>query len=1042
MEDAKKRPGRPLVTTAADETPPPPTSANTNPEEANEAGRPHTGFIIRDERSGRQFLVDTGAFRSILPSTTTDKHSASSDTQQLVAANGTAIQTYGTRDVTVKFSGRNFTWNFIIADVNRPLLGADFLAHYGLLVDISRQRLINTETFSSPLPLTTTTSPSDAEANTCRPNHGTYETLIHEFSAVFKPELRHPNPGAAAKHGVYHHIKTTGPPVYSKFRRLSPDKLRAAKQAFAEMERMGVCTKASSPWASPLHMTKKSDGTWRPCGDYRRLNLVTEPDHYPMPNITDLTSNIGDARIFSKLDLLKGYFQVPVYPDDVQKTAIVTPFGSFVFKYSTFGLRNSGATFQRTMDQIFSHLPFCAVYVDDILIFSHDHQQHENHVREVLRLLQENGLVVRPDKCQFGVSKIDFLGYEIDAAGIRPQSDRVKAIQEFPRPSTVKGVQEFLGMTNYYHRFVPKAANLLAPLYDATASNAKTLHWDSAKEQSFIAAKTALADAATLARPVPNARLYLTTDASMIAVGAVLEQEVSNSREPLAFFSKKLKPAEKRYSTFDRELLAVHLAIRHFRHLLEGTSYTICTDHKPLVTALTKSGDAWSDRQQRQLSAIAETGCTMTYLPGSQNPVADSLSRVEISSVQLGIDYANLATEQDLDPETNDYKTAITNLVWQYVKIGDTKVLCDISRGRPRPLVPKTLRRQVFDIIHGLAHPSIRSTLKLVTEKFVWHSVNKDVKTWARSCQQCQRSKIQRHTKPAVQDLPQPTRRFGHIHVDVVGPLPPSAGKRYLFTVIDRSTRWPEATPMEESTSQSCASALLSSWIARFGIPEHITSDRGSTFTAQLWKALADLLGTRLHFTTAYHPQANGIIERWHRSLKAALTARCTTPDWTSQLPWVMLGLRTTPKEDLTYSTAEMVYGQPLVVPGEFFPRDDADNDTKIEDLRQIAKKFAPSRPTHRSCRPTYVPPQLETTEFVFIREDAHQPPLSCPYKGPFRVVSRSSKAYKIQLDNREDWVAIERLKPAYTDSSDHDDGTYTRSGRLSRPPQIFIPQP
>ena len=302
---------------------------------------------------------------------------------------------------------------------------------------------------------------------------------------------------------------------------------------------------------------------------------------------------------------------------------------------------------------------------------------------------------------------------------------------------------------------------------------------------------------------------------------------------------------------------------------------------------------------------------------------------------------------------------------------------------------------------------------------------------------QDERSGKHRHTKPPIHDLPQPTRRFGHIHVDVVGPLPPSEGKRYIFTIIDRSTRWPEATPMEDATTRSCAQALLGSWIARFGLPEHITSDRGASFTSELWKALAQLLGVTLHFTTAYHPQANGLIERWHRSLKTALTARCTTATWTSQLPWVLLGLRTTPKEDLDHSAAEMVYGQPLVVPGEFFPSDGA-SDSQLEDLRRVARQFAPSRPTRHSHHPSYTPPGLDTAKFVFLRDDTHRQPLSCPYKGPFRVLQRSPRAFKLQLEGRTDWVTTERLKPAYTDATDLDDATYTRSGRHSRPRRIL----
>jgi cleavage and polyadenylation specificity factor subunit 1 len=745
-----------------------------------------------------------------------------------------------------------------------------------------------------------------------------------------------------------------------------------------------------------------------------------------MPNIADLIASIGKARVFSKLDLLKGYFQVPVHPDDVPKTAIITPFGSFVFHFSTFGLRNSGATFQRLMDRLLGHLPFCAVYVDDILIFSDDDTAHHRHLDQVLAILEKNGLVARQDKCVFGNTSVEFLGYSISADGIRPLQSRVHAIDNFPRPTTVKGVQEFLGMINYYHRFIPHAAATLAPLYDAVSGKRKTLQWT-------VANDTAFTNAATLAFPNPRANLILSTDASNVAIGAVLEQVLEGTRQPLAFFSRRLLPAQRNYSTFDRELLAAHQAIRHFRYILDGASFTIQTDHKPLVTALLKPGDAWTARQQRHLSAIAETGCIMEYIPGANNPVADALSRIEIASVQIGVDYSALADEQSRDPETNAYRTAITNLKWKHVQFGDTPVLCDVSSGRPRPLIPAKFRRQIFELVHGLAHPSIRSTTKLMTDKFIWHSIKKDVSAWSRTCEPCQLSKVYRHTKATLAPFAQPRRRFGHIHVDVVGPLPPSEGQRYLFTVVDRSTRWPEATPMVEANAETCAQALVSTWIARFGIPEHITSDRGSTFTAELWSALCRLLGVQLHHTTAYHPQANGMVERYHRSLKAALAARCTGYLWTQHLPWVLLGLRTTPKEGLTHSAAEMVYGEPLTVPGEFFP---STEDVNITQLRTTVRHFAPCRPSHPNARtPEYVPPQLKTSQYVFVRDDSSRLALSRPYRGPYLVLQRNDKAYKLDLCHRQDWVSVDRLKPAYTSADDHDARTVTRTGRIINPP-------
>ena len=334
-------------------------------------------------------------------------------------------------------------------------------------------------------------------------------------------------------------------------------------------------------------------------------------------------------------------------------------------------------------------------------------------------------------------------------------------------------------------------------------------------------------------------------------------------------------------------------------------------------------------------------------------------------------------------------------------------------------------------MIHSLSHPSIRATIQLVTEKFVWHAMKKDITAWTRTCVSCQRSKVHRHTKASLGSFQQPTRRLGHIHVDIVGPLPSSEGKRYLFTIIDRSTRWPEAIPMEDATTLSCASALLDACISRFGLPEHMTSDRGSVFTSNVWSSLAQLLEVNLHHTTSYHPQANGMVERWHRTLKASLTARCSTSDWCSLR--VLLGLRTMLKDGLNHSSAEMVYGQPLVVPGEFFPYDSTADQSHAESLRRIVR---PSKQHQHTT--TYVPAELKSSDYVFIREDAHKPPLSNPYRGPYRVLARTDKSYLVQLDNREDWISIDRLKPANLDVDDHNRDVVTRSGRTSRPPLRF----
>ncbi|XP_035764445.1 uncharacterized protein LOC118454313 [Neolamprologus brichardi] len=777
-------------------------------------------LFLEDSRSGRRFLVDSGTQKSLLPPAGSDRL-AEGCGPLLTAANGSSIKTFGERLVTVCFYDRDFQWNFVVAASSVPIIGADFLCAHGLLVDVANRRLIDAVSFSS-LPCLTRGAQPVVHANSVD-SGDVFQCLLSEFPSLTVPTFS----STVTKHGVKHYITTVGPPVFARARRLDPAKLAVAREEFATMERLGIVQRSNSAWASPLHMVPKSDGRWRPCGDFRRLNNVTENDHYPIPHIQDFSAHLAGTSVFSKIDLVRGYHQVPVRAEDVPKTAVITPFGLFEF------LR----TFQRLMDSVLRGLPFVFVYLDDILVASSSKEQHMFRLRQIF-----------------------------SAEGAVPLPDKVRAVSEFPRPTNVKALQEYLGMVNFYNRFLPRVAHLLKPLYGALKGKKAndSVDWFPESIQAFSDAKSALANAALLAHPSPSAPIALTTDASDIAVGAVLEQRISGVWQPLAFFSRTLCDSERNYSVFDRELLALHLATRHFRFFLEGRHFTAYVDHKPLTFAMSKVSDPWSARQQRQLAAISEfTTDIRTWLV---NP---------IMWLTVCPDYSAMAADQSGDPDILALKSTQTGLILEDrpMQDGGPLLVCDVSTGRPRPVVPVSWRRRVFDSVHALSHPGVRAAVKLVSSKFVWPGLRKSVKEWASACIPCQRAKVHKHTKAPLEQFFIPGKRFDHVHVDLVGPLPQSKGFTHLLTVVDRTTRWLEAVPLASTIAAVVAKAFLSTWVSRFSPPADITSDRGPQFISELWSAMADGLGAKVHRTTAYNPQANGTCERFHRSLKAAFRA-------------------------------------------------------------------------------------------------------------------------------------------------------------------------
>lgn len=709
-------------------------------------------------------------------------------------------------------------------------------------------------------------------------------------------------------------------PLYS----LSELELKALREWLDENLSKGFIRASQSPAGAPILFVKKKDGGLRLCVDYRALNNITIKNRYPLPLIPEALDRLRHAKIYTKLDLKGAYNLVRVKEGDEWKTAFRTRYGHFECLVMPFGLTNAPAVFQHFMNDVFRDLldHTVLIYLDDILVFSDSEAQHVKDVTQVLQRLIQHGLYLAPAKCEFHVTKTEFLGFIVTPHGVSMASDKIDSILSWPTPTKVRDIQQFLGFANFYRRFIKGYSRVILPLTRLLKKNS-TFTWDARAEEAFNNIKQAFQGADILRHFDPTRETVIETDSSDFAISAILSQYHGKQLHPVAFMSRKMSSAELNYEIHDKELLAVVSAMKLWRHYLEGLKepFTILSDHQALEYFQTAK--TLTRRQARWSEIVNHHKYKIRYRSGTKSGKPDALSRRP--------DYAAGGKASEAEPLTllrpleisatlHSRTSPISRLIREYLP--RDPALEELLAALKNPQLPRDddlaeelehytlqddfllrdglvyvpdfddIKVQILKLAHDaveIGHPGQAKTLEILQRDFYWPRMRAFVNDYVKTCDACQRNKPVHHSKYGLlQNLPVPSAPWQSLSMDHITDLPPSSGFDSILVVADRFTKQAHFIRANKTDdARILARQFLDNIFRLHGLPSDIVSDRGATFTSQWWREFLKMLKVKPNLSTAFHPQTDGQTERINQTIEQHLRTFCDylQDDWTDLLP-------------------------------------------------------------------------------------------------------------------------------------------------------------